>query len=53
VLLVPDPGDADVAKGALRKFDYDYTPRVQKQFGPANASFWVVIGDLSRTDKAE
>jgi hypothetical protein len=53
VLLVPDPGDADVAKRALRKFDYDYTPREQKQFGPANASFWVVVGDLSRIEKSE
>ena len=53
VLLVPDLGDADMVKGALRKFDYDYTPREQKQFGPNTASFWVVIGDLSRTGKAE
>ena len=53
VLFVPDPGDADAVKEALRKFDYDYTPRDQKQFGPASASFWVVIGDLSRPEKAE
>ena len=53
VLLVPDAGDADAVKGALRKFDYDFTPREQKQFGPATASFWVVVGDLSRTNKAE
>jgi hypothetical protein len=53
VLLVNDPGDADVVKAALRKFDYDYTPQDQKQFGPATASFWVVVGDLSRTEKAE
>ncbi len=53
VLLVPDLGDTDMVKGALRKFDFDYTPREQKQFGPANAPFWVVIGDLSRTDKVD
>jgi hypothetical protein len=53
VLLVNDPGEADVVKAALRKFDYDYTPQDQKQFGPASASFWVVVGDLSRPEKAE
>jgi hypothetical protein len=53
VLLVPDLGDTDKAKAALRKFDFDYTPREQKQFGPAAASFWVVVGDLTRTDKAD
>lgn len=53
VLLVPDPGAAEAAKGALRKFDYNYTPQDQKQFGPADASFWVVIGDLSRIEKSE
>ena len=53
VLLVPDLGDTERAKAALRKFDFDYTPREQKQFGPATASFWVVVGDLTRTDKAD
>lgn len=39
VLLVPDLRDTDVVKGVLRKFDFDYTPREQMQFGPAAASF--------------
>ena len=37
VLLVPDLGDTDVARGVLRKFDFDYTPREQMQFGSAGA----------------
>lgn len=53
VIFVPDPGDADVVKDTLRKSDYDYIPREQQQFGPATASFWVVVGDVSRTEKAE
>jgi hypothetical protein len=52
VLLVDDPRDTEVVKGALRKVDFDYSPREQKQFGPDNASFWVVIGDLTRSHKA-
>jgi hypothetical protein len=53
VLFVPDLRDTDVVKGVLRKFDFDYTPREQMQFGPATGSFWVVVGDLSRAEKAE
>lgn len=53
VLLIPDLGDTDRAKAALQKFDFDYTPREQQQFGPADASFWVIVGDLTRTQKAD
>jgi hypothetical protein len=53
VLLVRDPSESQVVKEALRKFDFDYTPREEKQFGPAAASFWVVIGDLSRNHKVD
>ena len=53
VLLVPDLGDTDVARGALRKLHFEYTPREQKQFGSAGATFWVVVGDLSRTEEVE
>jgi hypothetical protein len=53
VLLVPDPGESEVVKQALRKFDFDYTPREQKRFGPDTASFWVVVGDLSRIHKGD
>jgi hypothetical protein len=52
VLLVPDLADADTARGVLRKFEFDYTVREQKQFGPADATFWVVIGDLFQTQAA-
>ncbi|HZL92215.1 MAG TPA: hypothetical protein VFB99_01180, partial [Vicinamibacterales bacterium] len=52
VLLVPDLADTDMARGVLRKFEFDYTVREQKQFGPADATFWVVIGDLFRTQAA-
>ena len=52
VLLIPDPSETELVKEAFRKFDFEYTPREQKQFGPATAGFWVVVGDLSRSDKA-
>ena len=52
VLLVPDLADTDRARGVLRTFEFDYTVREQKQFGPADATFWVVIGDLFQTQAA-
>jgi hypothetical protein len=53
VLLVADAGDADVVKGVVQKLDFDFTVRAQKQFGPTDAAFWVVIGELTRLRKAD
>jgi hypothetical protein len=53
VLLVINPEDVDGAKAALQKFDLDYTPLAQKQFGPNDADFWVVVGDLTRREKSD
>lgn len=53
VLLVADLADTGTVKGALQKFDFDYIPREQQQFGPADASFWVVVGDLTRSEKVD
>ena len=53
VLLVNNPGEVDVARAALQKFDLDYAPAAQKQFGPTDAGFWVVIGDLTRPERPD
>ena len=53
VLLVINPEDVDVAKAALQKFDLDFAPQSQKQFGPGDADFWVVVGDLTRREKSD
>jgi hypothetical protein len=53
VLLVRDPADIDAARAALQKFALDYTPVAQKEFGPTDAAFWVVVGDLRGPERAD
>lgn len=48
IVLADTGADVDAARQALRKSGFDYASRVQHEFGAPDASFWVVIGELSR-----
>jgi hypothetical protein len=52
VLMVPNDKELNVARQALSDAGFDYTPVAQREFGPSNATFQVVIGDLSRNRDA-
>ena len=47
VLMAGDGREIDAARLALLKVGLSYTPTAQKQFGPRNATFQVIIGNVA------
>jgi hypothetical protein len=45
VLLVKDPAEAESARTALRRFEVDFVPKAQRQFGAGDVMLWVIIAD--------
>jgi len=53
ILMATNDKEIDVARQSLLKAGYRYEPVVQQEFGPRDATFQVVIGDLFHTGDAD
>jgi hypothetical protein len=52
VMMAAEAQEVEAARQSLRKFGFDYVPRIQQQFGRPETTFWVIIGDLNHVADA-